>query len=172
MSIFSKTVKGASDVLTGDKKVLKTIAKLTKPTARRRAMMVGLREAAKHGNKYVKNQVSADNKEIRKAMKWRALKTTESKEAAVKFGAGVGKRKVSFKERDGRPGVGISANNIHWWFMGTRKRVTKSGKATGAMTPQEDPVIVMVSPAVPTMLILTREGAKKGLMKELAKAKA
>lgn len=169
--LLGATKKGASDVLTGDKKVLRMLGKLAKPTARRRVMMAGLREAAKHGNKHVKSQIDSDEKEIRKAIKWRALKTTESKEAAVKFGAGVGKRKVSTKQREGRPGVGIGVNNIHWWFMGTRARVNKNGRSTGAMPAQEDPVIVLVSGAVPAMILLTREGAKKRLVKELAKAK-
>lgn len=163
----------AQNVLTGDKEVMKVLKELSKPTARRRAMMTGLRESAKVAVKTVKAGIPSQYKGARRGVKWRALKVRESKEAAVKFG-GVGKRKAGKKQRDAdRPGVGLDAPNIHWAFLGTndRRHKTTPFRFTGRMQALLDPVIVLVSPGVPTMVLKMREGAKKGVIKEVAKAK-
>lgn len=50
----------------------------------------------------------------------------------AKAGAGVGKRKAA-KSRNGKSGVGISKNNIHWWVLGTGVRKNKKGNNRGRM---------------------------------------
>jgi len=158
-------------IITGDKQVLRILKHLQSPTARRRAMMSGLVPAGRVGAKHAKGQIPTEYKGVRAAMKSRAMKVRESKEAAVKIGAGVGKQRPVKTRGANRPGVGISSANVHWWFLGTTQRQTKSGKSTGAMPAQEDSVGLLMSGAASSMIIAARRGAKKGVDREVAKGK-
>ncbi len=85
------------------------------------------------------------------------LQKTSGEVAEAKIGAGVGKRAAtSVQNRTGRPGVGIDARNVHWWFLGTKDRYTgtkrsrtgrkdtgKRKRFTGKMPPQERPISVL-----------------------------
>lgn len=56
-----------------------------------------------------------------------------------KAGAAVGIKRQPSSERikRTRKGVGISANNIHWYIMGTGSRYTKQKRYTGRMPAEE-----------------------------------
>jgi hypothetical protein len=85
------------------------------------------------------------------------LSKSRGEVAEAKIGAGVGKRAAtSVQNRTGRPGVGISARNVHWWFLGTKDRYTgtkrsrtgrkdtgKRKRFTGKMPPQDRPISVL-----------------------------
>jgi len=51
----------------------------------------------------------------------------------AKVGLGVGKRKKPPPRT--RSGVGVSKQNIHWFVLGTKERVTKTGKPRGKIEP-------------------------------------
>lgn len=85
------------------------------------------------------------------------LSKSRGEVAEAKIGAGVGKRAAtSVQNRTGRPGVGIDARNVHWWFLGTKDRYTgtrrsrtgrkdtgKRKRFTGKMPPQDRPISVL-----------------------------
>ncbi len=64
------------------------------------------------------------------------LSKSRGEVAEAKIGAGVGKRAAtSVQNRTGRPGVGIDARNVHWWFLGTKDRYTGTRRSrTGRKT--------------------------------------
>ena len=159
--------------ITGDVALMKAL-KTLKESAAKRAMQRGLSKAAQEGRKLVKASVPSKYKEIRKAIGWRALKRAKNKnEPGAKVGAAVGKRgkktKVSAKVRNGRKGVGIARNNIHWWFLGTKRRTTKAGKATGRMPPQNDAVSVVLKKNSGRMNSIIKTYTWQGFQKEIAK---
>ena len=82
---------------------------------------------------------SAASEPLKRAMKKTVGKrfTTGGKKAkygvAAKAGLGVGKKKNASgsKDRSGRRGVGISANNVHWPALGTNARYTGQKSSNG-----------------------------------------
>lgn len=53
------------------------------------------------------------------------------------YGIGVGKRRLHVsRTHTVSGGVGIHANNIHWFILGTKERHTREGYNRGAMPPQ------------------------------------
>ena len=109
-----------------------------------------LAEVGKFGRDKVKSDVPGKYKSVRKAIAWRHVKRRyNSGNRAVKVGGGVGpnlllkRRELTEKQQSKadklrekiattqqrrkdkrRPGVGISKNNVHWWFLGTAMRTT------------------------------------------------
>ena len=63
--------------------------------------------------------------------------------ASAKAGFGVGKNtRAKLKrlekrksERGERRGVGVNARNVHWFAMGTKRRITKKGHRLGSIKP-------------------------------------
>lgn len=161
----------------GVRRVKAAFRKMRK-TQMRRSLMAGFREGAKIGTKEVKKQITLAK--IRKYIGWRAMKVSESKEASVKIGASVGKKGPKFHsfkgEKRGKPGVGISKQNIHWWFLGGKNRVTKSGASRGSMRPQTEPVKTSVArvrkPIQKAVKAKTLVQIKKEFEKELAKGRS
>lgn len=155
-----------------------------------------LAEVAKTSVKKIKATVPGRVRGVRKAVKWRHKKARFTKAGPeVKVGAGVGKQKklaaeaTSTKDRKGRPGVGIDAKNIHWWFLGTKKRTTgtkrkragkvngkaiwdsrptgKPQKNRGRMPPQGRPIITVLTGASGELLGIVRRHIEAGLKQEL-----
>mgnify|MGYP000926627204 CR=1 FL=1 len=60
------------------------------------------------------------------AINWRFKRNPFANKVEAKVGGGVGKQLGAQANRKGkrRGGVGISANNIHWWLLGTKQRFT------------------------------------------------
>lgn len=97
------------------------------------------------------------NPSVRATIGSRLAKTHGDSVAEAKIGASVGKRAAtSVQNRTGRPGVGIDARNVHWWFLGTKDRYTgtrrsrtgrkdtgKRKRFTGKMPAQERPISVL-----------------------------
>ena len=93
--------------------------------------------------------ISADLKKSLKLTVGKRLETSPRRgmAARAKAGLGVGKNIKAKMQRQakrqgkraakGRRGVGISANNVQWFALGTRRRFTASGHATGQLNPVE-----------------------------------
>jgi len=159
-----------------------------------------LAEVGKFGVKKIKGQVPGRYRGVRKAIKWRQKKLRYNKgQPSVKIGAGVGKAKATGEattqknNRQGRPGVGFDARNIHWWFLGTKQRTTgtkrkrvggKRGrggwkgkeirvdtgnpkKNRGRMPAQERPILVILASASGEITSIVRRYISQGIKQEL-----
>jgi len=127
----------------------------------------GLVKAGRVAAKKVKASIPSRYKGIRKAIKSRSVKTKfNGGVAGVKVGAGVARKKESDKDRSGKKGVGIGARNVHWWFVGTGERKTKSGKRTGRMPKQAAGVSDVLMSAKGELNEVIRRGIEKGIWKE------
>lgn len=83
----------------------------------------------------IQKQMKADTdskvKEGRKGVRSRFKNNKKKNWILAKVGFGVGPKKTQKprrSKRTGRGGVGISAQNIHWWVAGTKERRTKGHK--------------------------------------------
>lgn len=101
----------------------------------------GVNKALRILTKGIKAKVPSKFKGMKRVIGFRMAK----KVLGGKVGAGVGVKKTKIvahqakraAKRTGRPGVGIGAENIHWFIMGTGNRVQKTTKReTGSMPPQ------------------------------------
>jgi hypothetical protein len=135
--------------VTGDKAIDRVLEAMQAGAVKkimRPAIAAGLRVSAKA----MKAAVPANMKDAKKAIGSRFNKSKRTGELMAKAGAGVGsigkkknREKAEEKQklkRGGRPGVGIGVRNIMWFILGTKGRRTESGKSTGSMPPQMDPV--------------------------------
>lgn len=106
--------------------------------------------------KAIKAEIPSRYKDVRKAVGFRVKKVKKSdKSIDAKVGAAVGKKSKSAKKQMGelerkygrkRPGVGITNQNVHWWFLGTAERTQRSTRRrTGSMPAQSQPVSRIVA---------------------------
>lgn len=108
----------------------------------RRATREAMRAATRVVATAIKSNIPAKHKEVRKAIGSRVF--TDGGQIHGKAGGAVGQKferqdKAAKKGRGNKPGVGISANNIHWYLMGTADRYTgeqtirnrRTGQVTG-----------------------------------------
>ena len=160
-------------VVTGDKKLDKLLRTM-RVTAARRATNLGMKKAVQQLAKDIKSTIPSRYKGVRKAVGWRSMKVEEAPGGGAKVGAAVGKKlkKITQTDRTGRKGVGIDARNIHWWFMGTGQRKTKTGRRTGSMPPQGEPISVLASQKNSQTMGILRTWVWTGIKKEIAKGKA
>jgi len=159
-----------------------------------------LAEVGKFDAKKIKGQVPGRYRGVRKAIKWRQKKLRYNKgQPSIKIGAGVGKAKAQGEattqknNREGRPGVGFDARNIHWWFLGTKQRTTgtkrkrvggKRGRGgwrgkevrvdtgnpkrnRGRMPAQERPILVILASAKGEITSIVRRYISQGIKQEL-----
>lgn len=128
----------------------------------------GLYKAGRLAAKKVKASIPSRYKGVRKAIKSRSVKTKYNGGfAGVKIGAGVSRKRSAEKEsRKGRKGVGIGARNVHWWFIGTGERRTKSGRRTGRMPKQAVGVSEVLMSAKAELNDVIKRGIEKALWKE------
>jgi hypothetical protein len=84
--------------------------------------------------KQMKKDTDSKVKEGRKGVRSRFKNKKKKNWIQAKVGFGVGKKKKNapkfVRKGNKRGGVGISAQNIHWWVAGTKNRQT-GGKTTG-----------------------------------------
>lgn len=126
--------------------------------------------------KHIKKETPSRYKSVRKAIGFRvkkAKKTDVTVEA--KAGAAVGKRPKAGEEpsRKGNRGVGISRANVHWWFLGTKRRTQKTtGRYTGYMDPQSRPVSTIVGRHGVEIAGVLKQSIADGVQKQAAKAAA
>ena len=94
----------------------------------------GIRAGLRVIVKGIKSEIPPHMKDARKAIGSR-FKRRKSGEVKAIAGGGAGKKKAAQAgERSGKPGVGISAMNIHWFLLGTTDRTQKTtGRRTGVM---------------------------------------
>lgn len=119
-----------------------------KESTQRRIARGGVSKALRVLAKGIKGKVPPQFKDIKKVIGVRMAKSVGVNPSG-KTGAGVGvkakKRKEQKQKRDkkreGRPGVGIGAENVHWFVLGTQDRKTKKGVSTGRMPPQVPDIV-------------------------------
>ena len=195
LSGFGEFVTAQWDMRQFQKNVRKLQEALPKKIARK-----ALAEVGKFGVKKIKGEVPGRYRGIRKAIKWRQKKLRYNKgQPSIKIGAGVGKAKVQGEattqknNREGRPGVGFDARNIHWWFLGTKQRTTgtkrkriggKRGRGgwrgkevrvdtgnpkrnRGRMPAQERPILVILASAKGEITSIVRRYISQGIKQEL-----
>ena len=195
LSGFGEFVTAQWDMRQFQKNVRRLQEALPKKIARK-----ALAEVGKFGVKKIKGQVPGRYRGIRKAIKWRQKKLKYNKgQPSIKIGAGVGKAKAQGEattqknNREGRPGVGFDARNIHWWFLGTKQRTTgtkrkriggKRGRGgwrgkevrvdtgnpkrnRGRMPAQERPILVILASAKGEITSIVRRYISQGIKQEL-----
>ena len=195
LSGFGEFVTAQWDMRQFQKNVRRLQEALPKKIARK-----ALAEVGKFGVKKIKGQVPGRYRGVRKAIKWRQKKLRYNKgQPSIKIGAGVGKAKVQGEattqknNREGRPGVGFDARNIHWWFLGTKQRTTgtkrkriggKRGRGgwrgkevrvdtgnpkrnRGRMPAQERPILVILASAKGEITSIVRRYISQGIKQEL-----
>ena len=195
LSGFGEFVTAQWDMRQFQKNIRRLQEALPKKIARK-----ALAEVGKFGVKKIKGQVPGRYRGVRKAIKWRQKKLRYNKgQPSIKIGAGVGKAKVQGEattqknNREGRPGVGFDARNIHWWFLGTKQRTTgtkrkriggKRGRGgwrgkevrvdtgnpkrnRGRMPAQERPILVIRASAKGEITSIVRRYISQGIKQEL-----
>ena len=95
-----------------------------------KAAVAGARAATKEIEKGIKDAIPGQYREARKAI-GRKVKRKGKTEVIGKVGAGVGKKRKKNPDRNGKPGVGLSENNIHWAILGVNDRQTEAGHNRG-----------------------------------------
>lgn len=81
--------------------------------------------------KQMRADLDSKVKEGRKGVRSRFKNNAKKNFITAKVGFGVGKKKSAKprkSKRSSRGGVGIGAQNIHWWVAGTDKRTTGTGR--------------------------------------------
>ena len=195
LSGFGEFVTAQWDMRQFQKNIRRLQDALPKKIARK-----ALAEVGKVGVKKIKGEIPGRYRGIRKAIKWRQKKLRYNKgQPSIKIGAGVGKAKAQGEattqknNREGRPGVGFDARNIHWWFLGTKQRTTgtkrkriggKRGRGgwrgkevrvdtgnpkrnRGRMPAQERPILVILASAKGEITSIVRRYISQGIKQEL-----
>lgn len=167
---------GAS--LTGDKALDRKLAALG-PKTSTKAVTAGVNAGLRAVGKAMRSAVNAADaspnlkREARKTIgsKFSKAKRGEVKGRKVaKVGFGVGRTKAKIarsqtargkRMRAGKTkgrGVGVSAQNIHWFVLGTKERTSKSGKAFGKI---DDAFIDVTDMAIASSKQASLAAAKK-----------
>ncbi len=125
----------------------------------------------------MKKDVDSQVKEGRKGVRSRFKHKKKKNFITAKVGFGVGKKKKNapkfVRKGNKRGGVGISAQNIHWWVAGTKNRQTKRNIVRGSM-PAMQPGLAAIA-ATKSRGKQNAEMIKRGalaLEKEVLKLKA
>lgn len=165
---------GAGRPVDGLEDIQKALGKLKLSMANRVARP-GVNAAASMAAKIVKSKIPGRLKSVRKAIGWRSVKTKDNGGVVgSKIGGGVGKREknsVPVERDEKRPGVGISAQNVHWWFLGTQDRQTQF-RRTGRMPKAPQGVSEMLAMRIGDLTQIMRKKIAIALVKEINKAKA
>jgi hypothetical protein len=105
-----------------------------------RRVKAGARNAIRAGQRVlvagIKSKIPGRYKDARRAIGHslkRARQTEHADQVVAKVGAAVGMKKNTRPVTRTRPGVGLSARNIHWAILGTGDRAHESGHPTGSM---------------------------------------
>ena len=131
----------------------------------------GMTEACKTAAKKVKAEIRPAYKDVRKSIGWRVR--SKQGNLTAKVGAAVGfksarREKFLSKQmvrRGGNPGVGFSPRNVHWWFLGSKRRYGQDGGFRGQMPKMNRGIswIVLTSagPVFASMVFGCRKGFGK-----------
>lgn len=119
LAISVETRCGLPNYVTGDKALDALLEELGTKVANK-AITSGLRAGLGHVTKAIRAEIPQPS--VKKAIGSK-LKRLRDGSVIAKVGAGVGPRtRKELGPRGNRPGVGISARNIHWYILGTRGR--------------------------------------------------
>lgn len=122
-------------IIDGIDEVIANVAQL-EAKAQFRILRSGLRGALKVVAKRMKSDLSP---KVKVARKWVGHKIKGRKKLSAKVGFGVGRKLsdmatiVPKNRPKNKPGVGISAINVHWWIVGTSRRKRLNNASTGQM---------------------------------------
>lgn len=137
-------------VLTGIKEIDQKLDKLARREANkiaRSAVNAGLTVLSKTIRKNLDSEdISPELKDAVKDTVGKRLETgpkAAKNGASAKAGFGVGKntrsklKRLEKKKaaRGEKRGVGVNARNVHWFALGTKRRITKKGHVTGSIKP-------------------------------------
>lgn len=127
--------QASNRILIGDKELDRKLQGMKVGTANRIGR-AGLTKGARLGAKIAKSLVESRHKSVKRSI-GHSVKTQkrgpEKGNVIAKFGASVGRASKNLKDNGNRPGVGMSARNLHWFILGTADRYTKAGFSRGAM---------------------------------------
>ena len=163
-------------VLLGAKELAATLKELGGPATQRiakRAIPKGLRPITKA----IKAQIPPKYKALKQGIGQRFSKDkggARKGQFSAKSGVGVGKKKVAKKrDRTGKPGVGASIENAHWFVLGTGERTRKkTGGSTGSMPPQIPNIVKTgFAKAAGAAATAMAQSVREGIAREAAKAK-
>ncbi len=151
--------------VTGDEKLDRALKDLGKQA--RTVAAAGIRAALNEIKKGIKSELPT---RIRPAIGSR-FKRRRPGVVEAKVGGKVGKTRSYGGRRPsgGRPGVGISGRNVHWYLMGTASRFHRtSGSPTGAM-PKVSAVPVGTRKTQGRAMVVARKKMRERLIKIAAK---
>ena len=123
--------------ITGDKALDRKLSHLS-DKGQARATKSAIGKALTVIARGIRNAIPPNLKSVKKTVGTKNKKNKRKGIHEAKVGLGVGKQKK--QARAGKPGVGISKANVHWWALGTGERQKKDGQSTGAMP--EGPKVV------------------------------
>ena len=120
-------------------KRMETLKNTSKVAVMRSAIRAGLNVIGKQMKADVDPQVKLGRKGVKSRFKKGKWKIT----AKVGFGVGTKSKKAKVLNRKGnrKGGVGIDAQNIHWWVAGTKRRFTGTGKGKAKRGSRPKPVM-------------------------------
>lgn len=158
--------------VTGNKAIIRKFKNLAK-NVNKVMIRPGLSAALQESTKAVKASIRPMYKDVKQSIGWR-IKTRDGN-LSGKVGAAVGFRKARKAKflakqrtrRQGHPGVGFSPQNVHWWFLGSKERVTKAGRPTGRFPVMSDPVASIVGRQRWQIVRSIARGASNGLYKAM-----
>lgn len=137
-------VSRVKQAISGERELLKALKGIDEAMIDKVAP-AGMRGYLRVTAKAIKGEVPGKFKSARKGIGSRFVKKDKrTKKVVAKAGSQVAikkQKRIAWGEqakakRGNKPGVGISANNIHWAILGTSQRTQeKTGRSTGKMEP-------------------------------------
>lgn len=100
------------------------------PQIAARVLSAGLKEVAKELKSIIPDSLAGAKATVGQ----RVSKSDSDQRGKVGYGVGRGNRAMSRRSKVSG-GIGISANNVHWFVLGTKNRRTKRGFNRGRMPP-------------------------------------
>lgn len=124
--------------ITGDRQLIRKLERLESRVGRRVAGQ-GIRKGLTVIRRGIRSEIPTRLQSVRRTIGSRFKKARGQSTKQAKVGLSVGKQRAKkAPKRSTRGGVGISANNVHWWALGTTQRRTRR-RQTGRM-PANDAV--------------------------------
>jgi hypothetical protein len=158
---------GMSKTLTGDKELDRKLKALSTKISQK-AMASGVRAGLSELRKHMRRATA--NPRVRKTIAARFKRKKKFGITEAKVGAGVGKHKTAEAGPRSRPGVGISKQNAHWYFMGTKARSTSNGASRGVM-PASTAISRGASSGMGSAMVKMRAKIRKVIETEVNKLK-
>lgn len=168
----------AERILTGQRRLDKNLAKLTRSVANKIAR-AGLSKGARLAAKKIKAEIPSRQKSVRASIGSSVRKATSGAAKGLttaKAGANVGRQTAAkqkraaerAQKRGGQAGSGIGPANVHWYLLGTGERRHKLGRRTGRM-PEHPVVKQAMSKGQGEVIRAIATGVKDALMREVKK---